>query len=279
MQIKLGRAIRVVSYQIIGITVLLTSVGYALSARERTAAIDAAAEAVTSTRSVADVDALAAVSDSIERPRHRQSTNGAWSVPGWDTAALGAVNPDVFLMGLAAATAAAERGDVGDPETLTIIDFSKPSTMERLWVYDLRSRALLYEEPVAHGRGSGVKHATKFSNEPESHRSSLGLFVTAEAYVGQNGYSLRLDGLEPGINDRARERAIVIHGAPYVNAANAKAQGFLGRSLGCPVLRPEITRELIDTIKGGGLVFAYYPEEGWLSTSKYLAQPSAAAAD
>jgi L,D-transpeptidase catalytic domain len=109
-----------------------------------------------------------------------------------------------------------------------------------------------------------------FSNDAETNRSSLGLYRTGETYIGKHGYSLRLDGLEPGFNDRARERGIVMHAADYVNAATAKAQGYLGRSLGCPALRPEITKSVIDAVKGGGLLFAYYPDQHWLKTSKYL---------
>ena len=98
-----------------------------------------------------------------------------------------------------------------------MIDYSRPSTQKRLWVFDLRTRALLYEELVAHGRGSGENVATSFSNDPESHQSSLGLFRTEDTYVGRNGYSLRLRGLDAGFNDHAYERAIVMHGAPYVS--------------------------------------------------------------
>ena len=151
------------------------------------------------------------------------------------------------------------RGDALKPSTLTIIDFTRPSTEKRLWVFDLRSHALLFEELVSHGRGSGQAMATAFSNVPESNKSSLGLFRTGEAYIGKHGLSLRLDGLEPGVNDRARERAIVIHGATYVSAAIARAQGYLGRSLGCPAVRPEIARSLIETVKNGSLLFAYGP--------------------
>jgi hypothetical protein len=139
-----------------------------------------------------------------------------------------------------------------------------------MWVYDLRSRSLLFEELVSHGRGSGVTMATSFSNLPESNRSSLGLYRTAETYSGKHGYSLRLDGLEPGINDKARERAIVMHAADYVNQAAAKKQGYLGRSLGCPAVRPEVAKKVIDAVKGGNLLFAYYPDPQWLRTSKYL---------
>ncbi len=112
--------------------------------------------------------------------------------------------------------------------------------------------------------------ATSFSNLPESNRSSLGLYRTAETYSGKHGYSLRLDGLEPGINDKARERAIVMHAADYVNEAAAKKQGYLGRSLGCPAVRPEVAKQVIDVVKGGDLLFAYYPDPQWLRTSKYL---------
>lgn len=188
----------------------------------------------------------------------------------WAGARLGDIDPKVFALALEAATAAVERGQATDPATLTVIDYSKPSTQKRMWVYDLRSHALLFDELVSHGRGSGKTNATSFSNDPSSNKTSLGLFRTGETYVGHNGYSLRLDGLERGVNDRARERAIVVHGAPYVNGATAKANGYLGRSLGCPAVRPDVARQLIDAIKGGGLVFAYYPDPVWLKTSALL---------
>lgn len=180
-----------------------------------------------------------------------------WDIAMWDADALGGINLQVFSMALEAAAAAVERHEAADPATLTVIDYSLPSTKKRMWVYDLRSHALLFEELVSHGRGSGRTLATSFSNDPDSHKSSLGLFRTGEAYVGSNGYSLRLDGLDRGLNDRARERAIVVHGAPYVNAAAALANGYLGRSWGCPAVRPEIARRLIDAVKGGGLLYAY----------------------
>jgi hypothetical protein len=190
---------------------------------------------------------------------------------------LGALRPDVFDMAMAAADCAIRAGSVDAPSTLTIIDYSRPSTVPRLWVLDLASRALLHEELVAHGQGSGGNYATTFSNEPESHQSSLGLFVTGETYVGKNGYSLRLDGLEAGINDRARQRAIVMHGAPYVSDGFVAANGRLGRSWGCPAVRSELARPLLDRVKGGSLVFAYYPDPEWLEASRYLGTCAAAA--
>ena len=133
---------------------------------------------------------------------------------------------------------------------LAVIDYSLPSTARRLWVFDLARPRLLFEELVSHGRGSGDARAHAFSNQPESYQSSLGLFRTLDSYQGRNGYSLRLEGLEPGINDLAYQRAIVIHGADYVSNSFIERTGRLGRSHGCPAVRPEVTHPLIDSIKG-----------------------------
>lgn len=196
----------------------------------------------------------------------------------WPDGARGSIAPTVLDLALSAAGCAVRAGAVDDPATLTVIDYSRPSTEKRLWVFDLRRKALLYEELVAHGQGTGDNMARRFSNTPRSHQTSLGLFVTAESYVGQNGYSLRLDGLDRGFNDRARERAIVIHGAPYVNDDIIQSMGRLGRSWGCPAVRPAVARPLIDTVKGGGLVFAYANDPAWLASSAYLGDCAAAAA-
>jgi len=180
------------------------------------------------------------------------------------------LDSDVLRMALDATVCARDKGAVTNDRLLTVIDYSKPSTEERLWVLDLQSERVLYQELVAHGQGSGDNFATRFSNQDGSHQTSLGLFRTADTYVGSNGYSLRLDGLEPGVNDNARDRAIVMHGAPYVNEATSKVVGRLGRSWGCPALRPAIARSVIDTIKEGSLVFSYYPDKQWLKNSPYL---------
>ena len=195
---------------------------------------------------------------------------GSLSLSAWVSADIGALRRPVFDLALGAAACAVRSGEIQDLATLTVIDYSRPSTEKRLWVFDLQTHALLFEELVAHGRGSGGKLATSFSNGAESHQSSLGLFRTDDAYVGRNGYSLRLRGLDAGFNDRAFDRAIVMHGASYVSDAIAHKQGRLGRSLGCPALREGIAREVIDTVKGRGLVFAYYPDPAWLAASKYL---------
>jgi hypothetical protein len=150
-------------------------------------------------------------------------------------------------------------GVISNARLLTLIDYTKPSVVPRLWVIDVTSGDVLYHELVAHGRGSGDNQATLFSNDTDSHMSSLGLYITGEAYAGHNGYSLRLQGLDPGVNDHAAARAIVIHGAPYVSEEIGQRLGRLGRSWGCPAVRPDVARPLIDTIKGGSVVFAYGP--------------------
>ena len=198
------------------------------------------------------------------------ATASAFDVTAWDREAVSRIDSTVFQLALKASRCATSSGAVDNPATLTIIDYSKASVEPRLWVLDLQTRELLYEELVSHGQGSGGNLATKFSNTPESHQTSIGLFVTDTTYIGRNGYSLRLDGLEEGSNDRARERAIVMHGAPYVNSEITRTLGRLGRSHGCPAVRDAVARELIDRVAGGSLVFAYYPDAKWLSSSKYL---------
>ncbi len=180
-----------------------------------------------------------------------------------------AIDPGVLALALEARSCALNNGTAAGTR-LAVIDYSLPSTQKRMWVFDLQQPGLLYAEHVAHGQGSGENMANSFSNRDGSHQTSLGLFRTAETYIGGNGYSLRMDGLEPGVNDNARDRLIVIHGAPYVNPDNAQRMGRLGRSYGCPALRPQVAREVIDTIKGNQLVFAYYPDDPWLSGSRYF---------
>jgi hypothetical protein len=198
--------------------------------------------------------------------------NGSSSSAGEPPAFAGgrSINSTVLRLALSAAACARSVGEAADERLLTVIDYSLASTEPRLWVLDLARERVIFEELVAHGRGSGENYATRFSNTEGSHQTSLGLFRTADTYVGSNGYSLRLDGLEPGVNDRARERAIVMHGAPYVSDFQLRAVGRLGRSHGCPALRPAIARTLIDTIKQGSLVFAYYPDQRWLRASRFL---------
>ena len=154
-------------------------------------------------------------------------------------------------------------------DVLTIIDFTKPSAERRLWVFDLVHTRVLFEELAAHGRNSGDQRAAKFSNATSSLMSSLGAFLTGETYLGKHGLSLRLEGMEEGINDNSMSRAIVIHGAKYVSDAIAISRGRIGRSWGCPAVRSEIAARLIETIKNGSLVLAYYPDQSWLRTSQF----------
>lgn len=180
-----------------------------------------------------------------------------------------AADPKVIQLAVRATACASEQGLHG-ARRLAVIDYSRPSTEPRLWVFDLSRRRLLYSELVAHGRNSGANYARSFSNTLGSHESSLGLFLTRDPYDGHNGYSLRMQGLDVGFNDRAQERAIVMHGAPYVSTKFLRTQGRLGRSQGCPAVRPEVARPLIDSLKGGQYVFSYYPDPKWLASSRYL---------
>lgn len=144
-------------------------------------------------------------------------------------------------------------------EKLVIIDFSLPSTQKRLWVIDFASNSIIYHTLVSHGKGTGNINAYSFSNEIHSNKSSLGFYVTGETYMGKHGLSLKLDGLQRHINDKARERGIVMHGADYATESFIKKHGFLGRSLGCPAVPVHLHKEIINTIKDGNCLFIYHP--------------------
>ncbi|MGL5544306.1 MAG: murein L,D-transpeptidase catalytic domain family protein [Cetobacterium sp.] len=153
---------------------------------------------------------------------------------------------------------------------LTIIDYSKPSTEKRFFVIDMDRKKILVNSHVSHGKNSGGNIATSFSNTVSSNKSSLGFFLTENTYMGGNGYSLVLNGLEKGINDKAKERYIVIHGADYANPKMAKSLGRLGRSLGCPALPRDISKKTIDMIKNGSVIFAYGKDTNYLERSSYV---------
>lgn len=159
---------------------------------------------------------------------------------------------------------------------VTLIDFSKPSTEERLYVLDMQQKKLLMKSHVAHGRNSGENFATSFSNQSGSHKSSLGFYLTGNTYQGGNGYSLVLDGLEKGINDKAKERTIVIHGADYANPASIAPGGRLGRSLGCPALPRAVNQKIINAIKDGSLLYIYADDKNYLAQSPILSSRSIA---
>lgn len=179
------------------------------------------------------------------------------------------LNPQALQSALTAMQCAINSG-AERAERLAVIDYSQPSTARRLWIFDLRKKSLVLRDLVAHGQKSGENFATQFSNRIGSYQSSLGLFRTQESYQGSHGYSLRMDGLEPGFNDRARDRDIVIHAADYVNPLWSQRQGRIGRSQGCPAVRPQIARQVIDKLKDGQFMFSWYPDQRWLKSSPYL---------
>ena len=179
------------------------------------------------------------------------------------------LNPEIVRLALSAVRCAQAKGFDGKG-VLTIIDYSLPSIIQRLWVFDLDENKLLFHELVAHGKNTGENLATEFSNDHGSKQSSLGLFLTAGTYQGRNGYSLKLHGLEEGVNHRALDRTIVLHGAWYVSEDFADRYGRLGRSWGCPAVRKDVARLLIDAIKDGTYLFIYYPDDEWLGASEFL---------
>jgi hypothetical protein len=179
------------------------------------------------------------------------------------------LRPRVVEQALAAYLCAAAQGKVGG-DRLLIIDYELPSTDERLWLVDLAAARVLRRELVAHGKGSGENLATRFSNDPRSHQSSLGLYRVLDAYQGKHGLSLRLRGLEPGTNDNAERRSIVIHGADYVSAEFAARHRRLGRSWGCPALSLAAHRSVIEALTSGNAVFIWGDDATWRGRSPYL---------
>lgn len=155
---------------------------------------------------------------------------------------------------------------------LTIIDYSKASSVKRFFVIDTEKRKLLYHTYVAHGKNSGEYRPVRFSNLSGSLQSSLGFFLTGETYMGENGYSMKLEGLEQDINDNARERDIVIHGADYVSEEYITKYGRLGRSWGCPALPLELSKEIIDLISNGSCLFVYAADSFYLKNSNFTTE-------
>ncbi|UVE18737.1 murein L,D-transpeptidase catalytic domain family protein [Pseudomonas sp. LS44] len=202
----------------------------------------------------------------------------AQSLPS--AAELQRLAPDASLSTLRLALTAYQCASQNQTEKLlTVIDYSKPSRDKRLWVFDLRTKKLLFEEWVAHGKNSGADVPTSFSNVPNSYQSSIGLFHTGQTYSGKHGRSLRLQGLEPGFNDNSMSRAIVMHSAAYADPKVVPGLGRLGRSQGCPAVRPAIAGKLINTLQQGSYVFAYYPQKDWLKKSRFLTAQSCPLSD
>jgi hypothetical protein len=160
-----------------------------------------------------------------------------------------------------------EQGKLNNVHYLTIIDFSKPSTSNRFYVIDMEQGQLLLQTLVAHGKKSGTVFANTFSNKDASSKSSLGFYVTGKTYIGKHGTTLELEGQEKGINDNAKERAIVIHGANYVSESIAKQQGYIGRSLGCPAVPNDQVNTIIEAIQGASCLFVYAPVKSYMRQS------------
>lgn len=163
-----------------------------------------------------------------------------------------------------------EQGKLNDKKLISIIDFTRKSTLKRFYTIDLEALAVKFFTYVSHGKNSGEDEVKSFSNVVHSNQSSLGFYVTGETYVGSKGYSLKLDGMEKGYNDRIRERAVVIHNAEYVSETWIKKYGRLGRSQGCPALPVELGKKIIDVVKNKTMIFAYFNDEQYLRTSSIL---------
>lgn len=159
---------------------------------------------------------------------------------------------------------------------LTIIDFSLSSNIDRMWIIDLNKQEVLHSSLCAHGRNSGDEFARSFSNTPSSYKSSLGFYVTGDTYTGKHGLSLLLDGAEPGVNDKARERAIVMHGADYVSRDFISSNGRLGRSFGCPSIPLEDHEKIINMLSGQSCLYIHFPDKGYLQNSPLLVDETAA---
>lgn len=174
---------------------------------------------------------------------------------------------------LALATRAYENakcaGDVRSPY-LTIVDFQKPASQKRLWVIDMGTRQVLFYTYVAHGKNSGKNYATHFSNKMNSLESSIGVMQTGFGYQGEVGYSMKIYGLEAGVNDNLEKRLIVMHGASYVSGDFLRENGYIGHTWGCFGVNPQLVRPLINTIDNGSIIFAYYPDKHWLEHSPFL---------
>lgn len=176
----------------------------------------------------------------------------------------------VFRLGMIGYFNIRTQEDLRKRQIFTLIDFTQSSCDKRFYTLDLDSMEVLFNTYVAHGRNTGGNFASSFSNISGSNQSSLGFFVTAETYVGSKGYSMRMDGIESGVNDKVRERAVVMHDAKYVSEDWINKYGRLGRSQGCPALPEGISKKVIDSIKGGTVIFAYFNDTTYLNASSYL---------
>lgn len=176
---------------------------------------------------------------------------------------------DVFEKAMKGYEKLEEQGKV-NKEILTVVDFDLSSKKKRMWIMDMKNKEVLFNTYVSHGQKTGVEFAKQFSNKVNSHKSSLGFYLTGETYIGKNGLSLFLDGMEKGINNNARKRYVVIHGADYATANFVSRHGRLGRSYGCPAVPVKIARPLINKIKGESVVYIHKNDPNYISRSSFL---------
>jgi L,D-transpeptidase catalytic domain len=163
-----------------------------------------------------------------------------------------------------------EKGIISNDEVMTICDFSQSSSKKRMYIIDMKTVSLLFNTYVAHGKRTGGEYARYFSNKAKSHQSSLGFYITGKTYYGENGFSLKMKGLEKGFNDHAESRNIVVHGSDYASEQFLNGASFLGRSYGCPAVPATEAKEIINTIKEGTCFFIYHPDAKYLNGSKIL---------
>lgn len=180
------------------------------------------------------------------------------------------LSQDAFNYAIAGYQKLKQSGKIINDRVLSIVDFTKPSYKKRLFVIDLNNFKLLFNTYVAHGQNTGKEYAKAFSNKPESYQSSLGFYITSGTYLGKNGFSMHLNGLEYGINHLAEERAIVMHGAPYVSEGMIRSRGYIGRSHGCPAVPEKLNKPIIEKIKNGSCFFIYSDNRSYLSKSRLL---------
>jgi hypothetical protein len=162
------------------------------------------------------------------------------------------------------------KNKISNSDYITICDFSQSSRMKRLYVIDLKNVKVVVNTYVAHGRNSGFEYATRFSNKPTSRESSLGFYITSTTYTGGHGLALIINGVEPGINDNAARRRIVVHGSKYVGENYLAFKNYIGRSYGCPAVPQNECKEIINYIKNGSCLFIYHPDKKYLNGSKIL---------
>jgi hypothetical protein len=205
--------------------------------------------------------------NSINAPALRRVSDSIYNLIGLGNYGL---QNDVFFAAYKGYQYLSNKGLLRKENLITICDYSQSSASKRLYVIDVVNSRLLFNTYVSHGRNSGQEFATSFSNLQNSNKSSLGFMVTAETYSGVAGYSLRLNGMEPGINDKVRSRDIVLHGSRFVNETMVNERGLIGKSYGCPAVPLAVHRKIIDAIKGGSCFYVYSPDDWYAHTSRIL---------